>query len=740
MKRALLLTFGLCLAFFYSLYAGNEDEPLEVVRLSKPIVFDGMPDEDAWEEIAPISLITTLPIFGKKPSERCEVRLSFDDEYLYLAGRLYDSEPEKIAATSKKRDAMVMNTDWFGMVIDSYNDKENGLGFFTNPNGLRFDASVANDALSQEPINISWNTFWDAQTVINEQGWFVEMRIPFSSLQFQVEDEDVVMGIIIMRWIARKNESAVFPSISPDYGEMGTWRPSLAREIRLRKVQRRRPFYVAPYLLGGFHQLHELNTQETRYLNEQQPKIEAGLDVKYGLTNNLTLDLTVNTDFAQVEADDQQVNLTRSSLFFPEKRLFFQERAGIFNFSFGSRDQLFYSRRIGINEDGQPVRIYGGARLVGRVSDWDVGLISMQTAAQDAVSSENFTVARLRRQVFNQYSDAGMILTNRFDQDGNYNTTYGLDATIRLFEDDQLSIRWAQTFQDSMGNNLFSTKSALPWISLSRRRARGFAYGVSISRAGAEFDPGIGFIGRENYTRQGMRMSYGWLPGENSRIQQHGPTYRGVTYWTNEDGGSLQSYSGTPGWQVVTKTGFQAEVGWGINQEHVDETITFADDAVEIEPGDYFFHGPEIMFTTPQALPYYLMTQFSAGGFYDGNRFSLMLAPNYSVSSSLELSATYEYNRLDFPDRATTVNLHIARVKALYMLDTRFSISSFVQYNSTAGNFLGNIRFRYNPREGNDLYLVYNDDLNTNRGKEWPTLPMSNQRSLLVKYTYTFVL
>ena len=134
------------------------------------------------------------------------------------------------------------------------------------------------------------------------------------------------------------------------------------------------------------------------------------------------------------------------------------------------------------------------------------------------------------------------------------------------------------------------------------------------------------------------------------------------------------------------------------------------------------------------------MTQFSAGGFYDGNRLSLILAPNYSVSSSLELSATYEYNRLDFPDRATTVNLHIARVKALYMLDTRFSISSFVQYNSTSGAFLGNIRFRYNPREGNDLYLVYNDDLNTNRGREWPTLPMSNQRSLLVKYTYTFVL
>ena len=333
-----------------------------------------------------------------------------------------------------KRDRSGLTNDQFGIILDTFNDKENGLYFFTTSTGVRLDAAISNDATGTPPFNISWNTFWDAAGTQNEDGWFAEMRIPFSSLRFQDRDGTVTLGLLAYRWIARKNEIAVFPAIPPKWGFHSLIKPSQAREVVLEGIRSTRPLYVTPYGLGGIGQSHVLDAEANGYERDDQPAADMGLDVKYGLASTLTLDVTVNTDFAQVEADDQQVNLTRFSLFFPEKRLFFQERASVFDFRTGESDNLFYSRRIGI-ADGEVVPVYGGARLIGRLGDWDLGLLNMQTRANAAARSENFGVLRLRRRILNENSYVGGIATTRLAAEG-HNVAYGLDGVLRLFGQD----------------------------------------------------------------------------------------------------------------------------------------------------------------------------------------------------------------------------------------------------------------------------------------------------------------
>jgi hypothetical protein len=384
-------------------------------------------------------MVMMTPNFGFPPSEKTEVLVGFDDEFLWVAGRLYDREPARIQARSKKRDLQEASSDFFAIIIDTFNDKENALGFATTPAGLRWDAAIYNDAESQmpmeEPFNLSWNTFWDVRVVVNDQGWFVEMQIPLSSLRFQEKDGHVIMGLTSYRWIARKNENDVFPAIYPKWGFMSAFKPSQAQEVTLKGLRSRNPLYIAPYVLAGAGYSYDLNIDETEYIHSKAPPAELGLDVKYGLSSNLTLDVTLNPDFAQVEADDQQVNLTRYSLFFPEKRLFFQERASVFDFSFGAFNRLFYSRRLGLYEDeeegiSQVIPIYGGVRLIGRAGSWDLGFMDMQTAPQEekALPGENFGVIRLRRRVLNPYSYVGGLMVSFESPE----TTISPSAGLRL--------------------------------------------------------------------------------------------------------------------------------------------------------------------------------------------------------------------------------------------------------------------------------------------------------------------
>jgi len=712
-------------------------DQLVLPRINGPVTLDGLSDETAWEGIEPFPVVMHFPNFGVEPSERTEILVAYDDDFLYVAGRLYDREPSKIQANSKQRDSQDPSSEWFGIYIDSFNDKENALAFLTTPAGLRNDVTISNDAEGADPINISWNTFWDVATEQNNDGWFAEIRIPFSSLRFQDRNGRVVMGINIYRYIARKGEFVIFPAIPPNWGFYSFLKPSQAQEVIFEGIYSRKPLYVAPYVLGGLGQSFELNGDETTYQSIKNLEHEAGLDVKYGLTSNLTLDVSLNTDFAQVEADDQQVNLTRFSLFFPEKRLFFQERSSNFDFNFETSEpnRLFYSRRIGIHE-GKLVRIYGGARLVGRVGPWDLGFLSMQTAPTGDLPSENFGVFRIRRRVFNPYSYIGVISTTRFGMDGTYNIAYGLDGIIRVFGDDYLTIKWAQTFETGQENNPLSLEPARIRFNWLRRTIKGFGYGLSYSRAGADYNPGLGFEMRENYSRIATGLFYGWIPGKKSPLFSHLVSLSSALFLRNADG-EIESAKIGPGWQFRTKSGWEGKITPQFFYENVPETFSLSDDA-EVPEGRYSFYGLNCELSTATGKPIYTQAILDIGPFYDGWRTSLGLTPRWNILSDLELSGTYQFNRVTFPDRGQQFTAHIARLRVLCMLSTKLSATAFIQYNSAIDAVIANIRLRYNPREGIDLYLVYNKGLNTNRYRQEPTLPFTSNRTVMLKYTYTF--
>ncbi|MBT8219249.1 MAG: carbohydrate binding family 9 domain-containing protein [Bacteroidia bacterium] len=716
----------------------HAEESIPVQRVAEGFQFDGFAGVGEWDHIAPLNMTVQTPSYHGDPTETTVIKLGYDDTYIYLSGSLYDENVDKILVSDKQRDGGDASTDWFGMVIDSYNDKQNSLGFFTTPTGNRFDAAISNDAQGRNPMNVSWNAFWDVQSNLTKDGWFVEMRIPFSSLQYQIVDGEVTMGITVWRYIGRKNEMHVCPDIPPDLGEMGLWRPSQAKEYVFEGIAVKKPFYITPYALTGYNRSNELDETETVYISDNKFVREVGLDVKYGISNNYTLDLTVNTDFAQVEVDDQQINLSRFSLFFPEKRLFFQQRAGIFDFGIGRRNNLFYSRRIGIDDDGNAIPILGGVRLTGRSGDFDVGLISMQTQKTDDLVSNNYSVFRVKKRVINENSDLGVLVTNNIDVDGNYNAAYGLDANIRIFKNDFISLKYAQTLENDLDFDLFNPNQSLFWFNYSQRPRRGFTFGGSISRLGSDFDTNLGFIDRDDYTRWGIRAQYNWFRGNDSKILSHGPRIGGVAHWDNADNKLNTVFYGinyTWNW----KNGARVEIGTRLQYDNITEEFDLAD-VVTIPVDDYFYPSVQFQFSTPSNAPFLFMGEFQTGPFYDGEKTTISFDPTVNVSSSLKLTANFQYNNVNFNVRNQRFTSQIIRVKGLVMLSTKFSISSFIQYNSLDQLFLGNIRMRYNPREGNDLFIVYNSDLNAERGLEQPQLPFTNQQSLLVKYSYTFTL
>jgi hypothetical protein len=732
--------------------AASLKEAVIINRLALPVNFDGMPDEEAWNAIEPLRFIMHSPVFGKEPSESSDVRLGFDDKYLYVGAKILYDDPKMIKSVSLKRDYMGMGSDWFGVILDTYNDKENGLAFFTSPEGLRWDASILKDAVTQLPdqlpMNISWNTFWDVLTKRDNNGWSLEIRIPFSSLRFQEKNGEVRMGLIIQRWIPSKNETDLFPAIPPNWGQVSALKPSQAQEVVLHNVKPSKPLYIAPYALTGYQGVNEINSEGTAYTNSSRPVIEAGMDVKYGITNNLTLDLTANTDFTQVESDDQQINLTRFSLYFPEKRAFFLERSSVFDFALGGNSNLFYSRRIGLSEDGDPVRIYGGARITGRVGKWDIGMLDMQTAAlwknnesgvsEEILPSENFGVLRFRRQVLNDNTYVGAMMTSRMGVDGTYNLAYGIDGIFRLFGNDYLDLKWSQSFENDVKNTSLSEPSRV-MARWERRSSKGLGYNLGYSQSGTHYNPGIGFEMLDDYASVRAGIKYGWLPGEKAKLYSHSPEYR-FLYMAYIDDRSLMSMNNTISWTFQTKNQWSGSFGIVSNSENLRDSLEFDEDGVCAPPGRYDFVNFDGMLSTPANRSFYLILTTKAGQFFDGSRFSVNLQPTWNVSKHFELGTVYNFDWVDFSGRSQKMINHILGVKTLFMLDTKLSVSAYIQYNTAVKDVLTNLRLRYNPKEGNDLYLVFNEGRNTNLERETPYLPVYSTRSVLLKYTYTFSL
>jgi hypothetical protein len=709
-----------------------------IQKIGSEIVFDGVPDEAAWEDLDPFPLISHLPVFGNPPSEKSVIKMGYNDQYVYIGALLYVSKPEYVRAIGKKRDMVAMTCDWFGVNFDTYNDKENALLFYTNPLGLRWDAAVKNDAMptmNQMPMNMDWNTFWEVKTQFDDQGWYLEMMIPISSLRFQEDDGKTIMGISFVRSIPAKDEMDIFPPISTEWGPTSSLKPSLYAEVEFEGLQPKKPLHISPYVLTAFEQEYELNDSETAYEYGQKYKFEPGLDVKYGINPNTVLDLTVNTDFAQVEADDQQFNLSRFSLFFEEKRKFFLERSSIFDFALGGMSNMFYSRRIGLYE-GEPVRIWGGARLNSRINDWDIGLLNLQTASYEDLPSENFGAFRVKRRVFNPYSYIGGLVTTRLGVDGTYNLAYGIDGVFRVIGDEYLTIRLAQVVQDSAENNPLSLDPTRIMINWERRKQEGWSYSAGFSYSGTAFDPGIGFEMLEDFIATAPRLQYTWISPDESWLQSH---YIRVFNYTflRVPGNDLMILGLSPSWFFSSKNNWMGSVGPVYRIDQLDEEFEITDE-VSVPVGRYDYVGAEMMLQTQGTKAFFTTFRFEGGGYFDGYRFSPSLEPQWNLGASVELGGLYRFDHIQFPDRNQSLNNHIAGLRALYMFSTKLSLSAFIQYNTAINKVLSNIRFRYNPKEGTDLYIVFNEGRNTWLERELPHLPAFDQRNITLKFTYTF--
>jgi hypothetical protein len=424
-------------------------------------------------------------------------------------------------------------------------------------------------------------------------------------------------------------------------------------------------------------------------------------------------------------------------LFFPEKRRFFLERASTFEFRFGGPNLLFYSRRIGINEDeDEMVRIYGGVRLVGRVGGWDLGFLDMQTAPSEGLPSENFGVFRIRRRVFNPFSYVGGMITSRIGMDGSYNVAYGLDGIFRVFGDDYLTLNWAQTFENGAVNEFFSLDPAKFRISWERRTLKGLGYNFGVSRSGDDYNPGMGFEVREAYMGSRGRLFYAWLPSAQSFLRLHQVFLDGYLILDN-DGNTTESAELGPGWRFESNSGWGGDFQPKIYVENLDEEFELSDDVV-VPPGEYTFYGIEAYINTPMGRTFFIMPNVKIGSFYDGWRISAGAAYMLGLSSTWQLSGFYEFNHIEFPDRGKEFIAHIARLKILATFTTKLSLSAFIQYSGADDVVVANVRFRYNPREGNDFYIVYNHGLNTDRYRDLPYRPSTDNRSIMIKYTHTF--
>lgn len=729
--------------FLIASFAGilNAQDEVLIKPLTGEIEFDGKVDEPVWKLSQQFPMKMHFPVFNNPTSEQNEVYITFDNNYLWVGAILSYSDISNVVSTSKKRDEESENSDAFGILLDSYNDNENALGFFTLPSGAKIDYSISNDGQGGGPgpgmssKNYTWNSYWDVKTVITDNAWHIEMRIPFSSLRFQNKNGIAKMGLIINRNVSHLNEMDTYPAIDTKYGRGANTRPSLAQTIVFENIQPHNPVYISPYILGGTTRINELDESETEYVQENDPDFTGGLDVKYNLNNNLTLDFTVNTDFAQVEADDEQVNLTRYSLFFPEKRLFFQERSGIFSYELGGPQNLFYSRNIGIAE-GEPVTIYGGVRMVGRVGKWDIGFLDMNTAEFNTTPAENFGVARLRRQVINENSYIGGMFTSRVGFDGTYNIAYGFDGIFKYTDVDYINVKLAQSQDKSIDSDVFSLSPTYFSLELERRAEEGFLYQGKYAYWGKNFDPKAGFVFINNIHEVRGTLGYGWFANEESPIFNYSIETDFDMTKRMEDG-KIETLDISPQFNMDLKSGYGMFLSYGYKKEGVQYGFYLPDDII-IEAGEYSFWSFRSHFNSPRTKKIVASLGLDGGGFYDGKQFSSDLSLDFNVSSSIQFTAFYKFDNVKFEETDQQFTNNLARLKATYMVNTMVSMSAYMQYNQLENILISNFRLRYNPRDGNDFYLVLNDSRYADKNGLSPVPPNFLNQTIMLKYTHTF--
>ncbi|MFN1833626.1 DUF5916 domain-containing protein [Balneola sp. MJW-20] len=729
--------------------------PIKLNKLEQPIVFDGMPDENAWDTIESLPVVQYEPVFQGEMSEVTRIKIAYDQKYIYLAGEMLLEDPANIRSNSLYRDRY-SSDDVLAIVIDGFNDDQNATWFSINPDGVRVDRAISNDmdfSAGGNVLNSSYNTFWDAITKKTEKGWFAEIRIPFSSIGIQVEEDIADIGFIVYRWLAYNNERHVYPVISPNF-RMGIAKPSQAQDATLEGVQSSNPVYITPYGLSGLNRSSGLNSDSSDYVYSGDPTIELGADIKYNITSNLTLDVTLNTDFAQVEVDDQQLNLSRFNLFFPEKRLFFQQRAGLFDFNYGD-DRVFYSRRIGLDQSGNQVRILGGARLTGRIGNWDVGFLNLQTGQNDNIPTENFGVLRLRRQALNTRSFVGGIITSRISDNGSNNYILGGDTYLNLAGENFLEFRYSRMFDQELSSAQQSdwARTSAIRFGLRNTQTTGLNYQFLYNRTGDLYVPEMGFIRINDVTENRVGIGYGILSPEESVFQRQSFSlslfsrnfndgYRFLNY-----GDALQTKNAQLRWEGNFKQLGELSISFTRGEEAIRTQDTFnLVSRIFVPEGRYVTNRTNISYRFNEAWKLGGRVGLEFGEIYDGNIYGFNVSPRLFLSRKLELGGSYRFTHLEFPNDlqrfSNDFSTHLGQFRGQYAFNRKASINLFLQFSNVSDQIGTNLRFRYMFREGQDLWLVINEQYYADRealSPNLPRLPSLQSRSILLKYTHTFI-
>jgi uncharacterized protein DUF5916 len=654
--------------------------------------------------------VQQLPEDRVPPTERTEARILYDDDNLYLGIRAFDGDPSRLLAWTLARDSFSINgDDQIAFCVDSSNNGRDGFWFSTNPAGVRVDAQIFNEGLV---FDDKWDAVWEVASRIDDQGWTAEIKIPFFNVSFSPAGENV-MGINFFRAIRRKNEELYAPYMPRNF--RGTLTLSRARKFRFTGIRRGVRFRTKPYVLG-------------RYGRDYAPpdtdlEGKSGLDVKWGVSSNFTADLTYRTDFAQVEADIQQVNLTRFNLFYPEKRDFFLENAGLFQFGAHGETDVFFSRRIGLAE-GEPVPILGGARLTGRVGKTSLGILSVATENAGEEPGSRFGVLRVRRDLFSR-STVGMILTDREDDGpGGGNRVLGADTRLVFREDWSLDAYYAASrsspgLSEGSAARVRFGKDGDIWQMVAR-----------YAQVDPGFDPGIGFVRRPGVDLwEGV---FAWKPRpESDTVRQINFTYNPL--YVTERSGRLESRANFFLLEGIFESG---DVAGGYYSSEFERLAAPFDlfEGVTLPPGPYSFHRAALYFNSFAGRRVFSSSRVESGTFFDGRRLALLQDLTVNFSPHFSVTAHYDFNHVLLPEGNFDTNLWFTRFNVA--VNSKLFGAVLVQSNDITDDLDVNLRLDWIHHPGADLFFVYNESANLRRRAGEPA---ANARDATFKLTYLFL-
>ncbi len=662
------------------------------------IIFDGKLNESVWSNTKRIDNFTQRDLnFGEPCTERTEVAVVYTKLALYIGFWIYQSDTKAIIAKFLQRDFDYETDDNFKVILSPFNDRRNGYEFVINPLGARADLLVSGN----ENSNIDWNGVWDAKTTIDDEGWHGEIVIPFTSLKFKKNDKHT-WAINFERNIRAKNEQARWQGWSRDFNFESIVNAGTLAGIE--DIGYAKRFEFKPYGLSGIDDSRQAATDFTN---------KVGADLNVNITPTLKLNLTTNTDFAQVEADRIPVNLTRFSVFYPEKREFFLEGYQNYEFAFGGNDRAFYTRTIGL-ENRQPVPVLAGLRLFGKEGRSNIGLLSIQSGAKDSIPPTNHTVFRYRHDMGKQ-SNLGFITTSKINANQS-NQVGGVDATYNTSEflkNKNLVVyaNYAQSFtsyRDETTNHPDGNGHAYRiFVDYPNDAMDIFA---SLSEVTGDFNAESGFLNRKNYRqyRFNFRLTPRWLTAYGVRKMNLKPW--GIDYFETLNTGEMESF-----FNETRPVGFFFKSGeffeYNLIQQFDRPDVAFdLTSTITIPAGRYWMYRQQFQFGTFQGRRIWFETKYEWGGYYTGHIKITEFEAGINLSRHLNLSTQYTYNRIRLPEGNVNTNELAQFIN--YAFNTKLAVAYFIQWNSVEDYLAGNFRLHWIPKVGTDFFFVLNQSYN----------------------------